>query len=96
MSDTDQPANIEPNDDGIRTEDLGYGGGAPAQQGGGLGAALPDIGGPPTGTGEQVVDHAIDGASLETQSEGNQTPQTKPTTNTSSGSPAVNSPGATV
>ena len=78
--------------DGIRTEDLGYGGGANAQQGGGLGAALPGVGGPPTGTGEQVVDEAIDGASLETQPEGNHTPQTKPTSNTSSGSPAANSP----
>ena len=73
------------NDDGIRTEDLGYGEGAQAQQGGGLGTALPAAGGgtPPTGTGDQVVDTELDEAA------------TKPTSNTSSGSPAVNSPGAT-
>jgi hypothetical protein len=87
----------ETNDDGIRSEDLGYGRGANPQGGGGLGTALPGAAGgtPPTGTGEQVVDDVIDGASLETLPEGSQTPSTKPTTNTSSGSPAVNSPGAT-
>jgi hypothetical protein len=62
--------------DGIRTQDLGYGEGADPAHGGGLGAALPATGTPATGTGEQVVD---DG-------------DTKPTSNTSSGSPSANSP----
>ena len=87
MSDTE--------DDGIRSEDLGYGDGAKAQQAGGLGASLPGAaeGTPPTGTGNQVVDDVIDEATLSTLPEGNGTPSTKPTSNTSSGSPDVNSPG---
>ena len=95
MSDMDTDSGTD--DDGIRSEDLGYGEGAKAQQGGGLGTALPGAAGgtPPTGTGEQVVDDVIDEASLETLPEGNSTPQTKPTSNTSSGSPDVNSPGPT-
>jgi len=88
MSQTDQPQ-----DDGIRTEDLGYGQGANPQHAGGLGATLPGNDITPTGTGEQVVDEVIDGAGLGTLPEGSQTPSTKPTTNTSSGSPSVNSPG---
>lgn len=87
MSDTD--------DDGIRSEDLGYGDGANSQHAGGLGASLPGAteGAPPTGTGNQVVDDVIDEASLSTLPEGSGTPSTKPTSNTSSGSPEVNSPG---
>jgi hypothetical protein len=82
MSDTHDDAR---DDDGIRTQDLGYGDQpGDAQGGGGLGTALPGVAGsPPTGTGEQVVDSDLDEAA------------TKPTSNTSSGSPAVNSPGAT-
>lgn len=76
----------EPQDDGIRTEDLGYGDGPEAQHAGGLGATLPGDGITPTGTGAEVTD-ATDEATLGTLPEGSGTPSTRNTATTSGGDP---------
>lgn len=81
MSTTD-----EPQDDGIRTEDLGYGEGAKPQHAGGLGATLPGTGITPTGTGAEITD-ATDDATLGTLPEGSGTPSTRNTATTSGGDP---------
>lgn len=81
MSKTD-----EPQDDGIHTEDLGYGKGPNPQHAGGLGAALPGTDTVPTGTGSEITD-ATDDATLGTLPEGSGTPSTRNTATTSGGDP---------
>lgn len=85
MSDP-EPQDTERDNDGIKSEDLGYGAGAKPQHAGGLGATLPGNDITPTGTGAEVTD-ATDDATLSTLPEGSGTPSTRNTATTSGGDP---------